>query len=100
MIYFSLSIIKSFTWVMENILQLLICFNSSVLLGRLKDFKALICFSFCFSKTFVKREYLNLACCIIWPRPECSISSNVSYSNLSILHDDNADIFTASLLIS
>ena len=44
-------------------------------------------------------EYLNLACSIILLWSDFNVSSPVRYSYLSILPDDNADIFTASLLI-
>ena len=53
----------------------------------------------CFSKAFPKEEYVNLDCCIIRLEPEGSISSPIRYSCLSILPNDNADIFAASLFI-
>ena len=62
-IYISLSIIKSFNCFFGNILS--IRFNSSILLERSKDFKALNCFFVWFSKIYSKREYVNVACCII-----------------------------------
>ena len=52
----------------------------------------------CFSKAFSKEENINLACCMIWIWSEYNISSPVRYSFLSILSDDNAYIFGASLL--
>ena len=55
----------------------------------------------CFSQAFPKEEYVNLAFFYITLLPlEGSISSPVRYSYLSILPNDNADIFTATLLIS
>ena len=45
-------------------------------------------------------EYANLACPIILLWSDKNISSPVRYSYLSILFDDNAHIFTASLLLS
>ena len=41
-----------------------------------------------------------MVCSIIWFRLEGNIASPVRYSYLSMLHDDNADIFATSLLIS
>ena len=68
---------------------------------------ALICFSpwypivfACFSKTFPKGEYANLAYSIIYLWLEGNISSPVGYPCVSIFPDDKADIFAASLLIS
>ena len=75
-------------------------FSSLVLLERFRDFKALTCFSVCFSKTFPKGECVNLACSIICLQLEGNISSPVRYLYLSILPDNKADIFVASLLIS
>ena len=97
-IFFNLARIKSFIRCCRNIT--LICFNSSVLLEGLKDFKAPTCFSVCFSKAFPKKEYANLACSISCLRLEGSISSPVTYSYLSFFRVDNANIFAASLLIS
>ena len=57
------------------------------------------CFNL-FLKCLCKRKYLNVACLIILLWSEGNISSPVKYSYLSILPDDNADIFAASLLIS
>ena len=54
---------------------------------------------FVFQRLFVSRTY-KLACSIIWLWLELIISSFVRYSYFSILLDDNADIFPASLLIS
>ena len=59
-----------------------------------------ICFFICFSKAFPKGEYANLACSIICLFLEGYTSSPVRYSYLSILPNDNVDIFAASLLIS
>ena len=54
----------------------------------------------CFSKAFTNGKYVNLACSIICLWLEGNISSPVRYSYLSILPQDNTDIFAASLLIS
>ena len=54
----------------------------------------------CFSKAFPDEEYVNIACSIICFLLEGNISSPVRYTYLSILPDDKADIFAASLLIS
>ena len=70
------------------------------LLERSRDFKAPSCFPVCFSKAFLKGEYLNLAFSIICLRLEGNISSPVRYSYSSILSDDNADTSAVSLLIS
>ena len=66
-----------------------------------------ICFSpfllivfVCFSEDFPNRDYVNLACSIIFLWLEGNISSPGRYSYLSVFPDDNADIFAASLLIS
>ena len=69
-----------------------ICFNSSFLLERLRDFKAPTCFYICFSKAFPKGEYANLTCFVICVWLEGNISSPERYSYLSILPDDNVDI--------
>ena len=53
-----------------------------------------------FLTVFPKGEYASLACSIISLWLEENISSPVRYSYLSILPDDNATIFAASLLIS
>ena len=45
-------------------------------------------------------EYVNLTCSIILLWSDGNISWPVRYSYLSILSDDNADYFGASLLIS
>ena len=50
-------------------------------------------------KTFLKGEYANLACSIIYLWIESKIYSPIRYSYLSIFPDDNADIFAASPLI-
>ena len=47
-----------------------------------------------------EREYANLAYSIICLWLEGNVSSPVRYSYLSILSDNNADIFAASLSIS
>ena len=52
----------------------------------------------CFSKTFSKRGYANLACSITFLWSRGIISSPVRYSYLSVFPDYNADIFAASLL--
>ena len=54
----------------------------------------------CFSKAFRNGEYANLACSITLLWSVGSISSPARYSYVSIFPDDNADTFTASLLIS
>ena len=56
-------------------------------------------FFVCFQTLFLSRIY-KLACSIIWLWLELIISSFVRYSYFSILLDDNANIFPASLLIS
>ena len=53
----------------------------------------------CFSNAFPKEEYVNLGCSIILFWSDGNISSPVRCSYLSILADDNADIFSTSLLI-
>ena len=97
MIFFNLLIIKSFRISFGNISS--ICFNSSFLLVRSRDFKAPTCFSVCFSKAFPKGEYSNSACSIICHSLEGNISSPVRYSYSSILPHNTA-IFAPSLLIS
>ena len=54
----------------------------------------------CFSIALPRGEYVNLACSIILLWSDGNISSPVRYSYLSVLSDDNGDIFAASLLIS
>ena len=73
--------------------MLSICFPSSVL----EDFKALNCFSVCFSNAFTKEGYVNLACSIICLRLGC-IFSPIQYSYLTILSYDKSDVFAVSLL--
>ena len=53
-----------------------------------------------FFKAFPKGEYINLVCFIILLWSDGNISSTVTYSYLSILPNDKAYIFAASLLIS
>ena len=53
-----------------------------------------------FSKAFPKGKYVNLACPIILLWSDDNVSSGVKYLHLSVLPDDKADIFAASLLIS
>ena len=98
MISFNLLIIKLFSIFFGNIPS--ICFNSFFLLKRSRYFKARNCFFVCLSKAFPKGEYENLACSITCLSLEDNISSPVRYSYLSILPDDNANVFAASLLIS
>ena len=56
----------------------------------------------CFSDALPNGEYVNVPCCIILLWSDGNISSPVgySYSYLSILPENNADIFAVSLLIS
>ena len=69
-------------------------------LERFRDSKASTCFSVSFPKAFCEGEYgYKFGFFIIWFRLENNISSPVRYSYLSILADDNADIFATSLLI-
>ena len=75
-------------------------FNSTFLLKAFRDFTTAACFSVCFLTVFPKGEYANLAYSVISLWLEDNISSPVRYSYLSILPDDNANIFAASLLIS
>ena len=83
----------------KNIISNASCFLLSLI--------AFICFSpstsvdfICFSHASTRGEYVNLACSIILPWSGGNASSPTRYSYLSILHDDRADIFAASLLIS
>ena len=60
------------------------------------------CFSsaiICFSNVSPSGEYVKVACCIILLWSDGNISSPARYSCLSVSHEDNADIFAASLLI-
>ena len=97
MISFDLLIIKLFNMIFANIPS--ICHSSSVLLERFRKFKASTCCCVCFSKTCPKGEYVNLACSIIYLQLEGNIALPIRYSYLSILPDNKADIFAASLLI-
>ena len=54
----------------------------------------------CFSNALSRGEYVNFACSIIILWSDEKISSFVRNSYLSILPDDNADMFVASLLVS
>ena len=54
----------------------------------------------CFSNVLPRGEYVNFSCSTILPWSGGNISLPVRYSYLSILPDNNADIFYASLLIS
>ena len=54
----------------------------------------------CFSNALLSEEHVNLVCYIILFWSDGNISSPVRYSYLPILPADNADVFTASLLIS
>ena len=56
-------------------------------------------FSICFLKVFSEGEYTNLTCSIICLWLEGNVSSPARYSYLSILPDDKANVFAASLLI-
>ena len=71
-----------------------------VLLEIFKDFKVSTCFFVSFSKAFPKGEYAKLACSIISFLLESNISQPLRYSYLSGLSEDNADVFSSSLLIS
>ena len=53
----------------------------------------------CFLDAFPIVEYINSACFVIWIWSEGNISSPIRYSHLSILPDNNADSFAASLLM-
>ena len=67
-------------------------------LKRFRDSRASTCFSVSFPKAFCKGEYgYKFGLFYYWL--ENNISSPVRYSYLSILADDNADIFATSLLI-
>ena len=91
-IYNPLFLVKLLNGFFGNIL---LFFNSSSsLLERFEDFNASTCLFF---QSFLKGEYGNLVCSIIWLRLGGSISSPVRYSYLSVFSDDNADIFAASL---
>ena len=63
----------------------------------LPDIQLLLLF---FSKVFPKEQQENLAFSIILFWLEGNIASPVRYSYLSILLDDRADIFAASLFVS
>ena len=67
---------------------------------RFRDFEAPALFHVYFSKALRKGEYAKLACSIICLCLEGNTSSTVKYLYLSILPDDNADVFAASLLLS
>ena len=53
-----------------------------------------------FSEAFPQEENVNLACLFTLLWSEGSMSWHVRNSYLSILHDDNAYVFAASMLIS
>ena len=53
-----------------------------------------------FANAFPSGQYVSLAWCIIWLVPESNIFSPVRHSHLSILPENEADIFAASLLTS
>ena len=82
-------------------------FVSSLFFYALKAFKAskyfipwsLIVF-ICFSNALSRGEYEDFACSIILIWSDGNLSSPVRYSYLSILPDNNTNIFAASLLIS
>ena len=78
-----------------------------LIFSSFKVFKASTCFIpwylnvfICFSNAFLSGEYAHLAGLIILLWSDGNISSPVRYSYLSILPEDNADVFAASLLIS
>ena len=54
----------------------------------------------CFSNALPSGQYVNFACSVILLWSDGNISSPVIYSYLSILPENNADIFAAALLIS
>ena len=54
----------------------------------------------CFSNALLRGEYVKLDCSITLLWSEGTISSPVTYSYLSILSDNDADIFYACLLVS
>ena len=81
--------------------------SSSWLSSGFKVLKASTCFLpwssivfICFSNALSRREFVNFAYSIILLWSNGDTSSPVRYSYLSILLDDNADIFVACLLIS
>ena len=98
MTFFNLARTKSFNRFCRNIP--LIFFNLFFLLERFRGYKAPTYFSVCFSNTFPKQEYENLACSIICLWLKGNISSPVRYSYLSLFPGDNADDFIASLVTS
>ena len=80
---------------------------SSWFFSGFKTSKASTCFIpcssivfICFSNALPSGEYVNLAGSIILLWSNGNIYSPVRYSYLSILPDDNAEVFAASLLIS
>ena len=81
-------------------------FMSSIFSSSFKTFKASNYFIFWSSIVLIcllnvlQREYVNFVCSIILLWSDGNIPSPVRYSYLSILPDDNAAIFAASLLIS
>ena len=66
---------KSFIRLCGNIL----CFNSYILLERLRDSIAPIFFYICFSKALPKGENANFACSIICLLLKVNISSPITY---------------------
>ena len=54
---------------------------------------------YCFLNALPSVEYFDLACSMILLWSDGNISSPVRYSYLSILTEDNADVFAASLLM-
>ena len=54
----------------------------------------------CFSSTFSRGKFVNLACFIVLLQMKLNISSLGRYSYLSVLPDDNANIFAISPLRS
>ena len=104
-IYFIINFIVSLSF-SEKVLQLFLVPDFllvwKLLMLRLVlflDLQSFFCL-FCFLNALPSGEYVNLACSIILLWSEGSISSHLKYSYYSILPDDNADIFAASLLIS
>ena len=61
-------------------------------------FFSLIFNCFCFSNALPREEYVNFACSVILLWSDGNISSPVRFSYLSILPDNDTDIFAASVL--
>ena len=104
------SVASWFNWSFRNIPSVnLVCgwYGCFFWSFRSKDCKFLTClFRFslivfiCFSNASLRGEYVNIASCIILFCCRGNISSSVRYSYLSLLPDDNLDIFAVDLLMS